>query len=98
MTGFLTGKVHDQPRWFALHVGRRLNRLATNIATSEGKRTRGLSCGVEKNLQSAQVTSKGARATAPAQSDEQRPGILIPAACLWRPFGDRRLKGLRTCP
>ena len=100
MTGFLTAKVHEQPRCFALHVGAPPNRLATNIATpaatSAGKRTRGLSCGAEKKLQLAQVTSKGARATAPPSLTNSVQAFCYPRHA----YGGRlqrlgRLKGRR---
>ena len=71
---------------FCVACGRPPNRLATNIArpaaTSAGKRTRDLSCGAEKKTAIGAGDLKGCACHGPAQSDEQRPGVLLPADAL----------------
>ena len=50
------------------------------------KRDPGLRCGAEKKPANDAGDLKGCACHGPAQSDEQRPGILRPAARLWRPL------------
>lgn len=89
MTGFLPAKVHEQPRCFALHVGAPPNRLATKHCEPRRDVRRKTDPGLElrgrENLQLTQVTSKGARATAPPSLTNSVQAFCYPRT-LWRPF------------